>query len=430
MPPVSTPLAPHPLVAGGRDFRAVLSHRGFRDLWFAALVSRTGDTVNFVALALFVLATTNSAAAVSGVVLAEGVGLIVGALLAQFLVDQLAPRPLMVSLDAARAVAAALLALAPSYPMALVVALALAVGTAVFSPTSSALVPRLLPRELLPAANGLLWTAGVALQLVAAPVAGLLVANGAARIVFAVNAASFVGSGLLLLRLPGLSRATAVVVGPWHQLPEAFRLMRSVAVLPPLLVMQLLAALSVGATSALLVVLAEKAYQLTATGYGLWLAAIALGALVGPLVLLLLIRVAPERVVPAAYAVRGVGDVGLGLLSQGIAGGALLGAYGVNTSTGMVTFQTLLQRRIPEAIRGRTFALLDLTWQAGRLVSIAAGGLLAGLVGIRAVFVIGGLLLLASATVGGASLHPEEGSTAAAATGGGAGLGQGTGRRR
>jgi len=404
---VNAPRSRHPLTADAEKYRAALSQRGFRALWLAALVSRTGDTLNFVALALFTLAITKSAAAVGTVVLAEGVGLILGALVAQLVVDQISPRPLLISVDMARAVTAALLAAAPSYPTALGVAFVLALGTAVFSPSSSTLVPRLVPGELLLAANGLLWTAGVALQLIAAPLAGVLVANGLVRLVFAVNAATFVGSGLLLLRLPALSRVSTLTIGPWHQLPEAFRLMRMVGGLRPLLVMQALAALSVGATSALLVVLAEKAYLLNPAGYGTWLGAIALGALAGPLALPLLGRVAPERVVPAAYAIRGVGDMGLGLLSQAGAGGALLGLYGINTSSGMVSFQTLIQRRIPERIRGRTFALLDLTWQVGRLVSIGLGALLATLVGIRPVFIVGGLLLIAAAAVGAVGLRAE-----------------------
>ncbi|MBJ7607813.1 MAG: MFS transporter, partial [Candidatus Dormibacteraeota bacterium] len=302
---------------------------------------------------------------------------------------------------------AGLLAIAPSYPMAVAVAFALAIGTAVFSPSSSALVPRLVPGDLLVAANGLLWTAGVALQLVAAPVAGLLVANGFARLLFALNAGSFVASALVLLRLPALAGPVSLPERPRQRLPEAFRLLRNIAVLPTLLVMQLLAALSVGATSALLVVLAEKEYHLSPTGYGFWLAAIAVGALLGPLLLPLLTRIAPERVVPAAYAIRGCGDAGLGLLSQGATGGALLALYGINTSSGMVSFQTLIQRRVPEAVRGRTFALVDLTWQAGRLVSVAVGAALAGLVGIRPVFVAGGILLVAAAAVGVTRLRPD-----------------------
>ena len=39
-------------------------------------------------------------------------------------------------------------------------------------------------------------------------------------------------------------------------------------------------------------------------------------------------------------------------------------------------------------------------WQSGRLLSLLGGGLLADAVGIRAVYLLGGLLLLTAAAVG------------------------------
>jgi hypothetical protein len=39
-------------------------------------------------------------------------------------------------------------------------------------------------------------------------------------------------------------------------------------------------------------------------------------------------------------------------------------------------------------------------WQTGRLLSLIGGGLLADAVGIRAVYLLGGLLLLTAAAVG------------------------------
>jgi hypothetical protein len=167
-----------------------------------------------------------------------------------------------------------------------------------------------------------------------------------------------------------------------------------------LVVMQGLAALAVGATSALLVVLAARAYGLNGAGYGAWLAVIGAGALVGPLLVSAIGSLRPSRSVPTAYLIRGAGDVGLGLLSNGLAGGVLLFAYGLNTSSGTVGFQTLVQETAPSSVRGRTFALLDVTWQTGRLISIAAGGGIAVVFGVRAVFVAGGILLIAAAGFG------------------------------
>lgn len=74
--------------------------------------------------------------------------------------------------------------------------------------------------------------------------------------------------------------------------------------------------------------------------------------------------------------------------------------YGLGTSTGAVTFNSMLQAHTPEEARGRIFASFDLLWQLGRLVSLLVGGLLAAAFGIAAVFYLGGALLLLAAGIG------------------------------
>ncbi|MFN2452442.1 MAG: MFS transporter [Candidatus Dormibacteria bacterium] len=391
--------SPRHVASGLPGYRAPLRVPAFRRLWVAAVVSRAGDAINFVALPLLAYATTRSAAGVAALVIVEGAALVVGGSAAQLVVDRLEPRRLLVALDLGRAAAAAALALSPTYPTALVAAAVLALGTSCFSPTSGALVPRLVGRESLPAANALLWTAGVLLQLVAAPLGGLLFTLASPRVAFGLNALSFAASALILARLPRQG-ALSAGGGPWRQLPEVMGAIRSFSMLRSLLVMQALAALAVGATSALLVVLAQRAYGLNGTGYGVWLAVVGVGALAGPVVVPALARLAPARAVPGAYLIRGAGDIGLGLTGNAIAGGGLLFLYGLNTSSGSVAFQTLVQESAPPGLRGRVFALLDVTWQFGRLVSIGLGGGLAVAVGIRPVFVGGGILLGMAGAVG------------------------------
>lgn len=401
--------ASHPLAAALGGYRLALSRPGFRRLWLAAVVSRTGDTINFVALPLFVYGITRSSRAVAATVLAEGIGLLLGGFLAQLVVDRAPPRRLLVVSDLFRAAAALFLALVPSFGTALLAAFALALGTGSFSPAAAMVVPRLVPDAELPAANGLVWTASVALQVIAAPLGGWLVVAASPRAAFALNAASFVGSAVLLAGLPKLAPAGDARTRAWLQLPRLLDSIRDIAVLRPLIAMQALAALSVGATSALLVVLAQQAYRLNGTGYGLWLAAIAVGALCGPLLVPLLGRLPLARLVGGAYVIRGLGDIGLGALHNAVGGSLLLGLYGVNTSSGMVAYQTLVQREVASPFRGRAFALLDVVWQAGRLVSIAAGGALAAWIGIRALFVVGGAVLIAAGVVGLMTLrtHPR-----------------------
>lgn len=79
--------------------------------------------------------------------------------------------------------------------------------------------------------------------------------------------------------------------------------------------------------------------------------------------------------------------------------GGLVG-YGIGTSVGNVTFPSVVQSQVAERLRGRVLAAFDLIWQAMRLVSLLLGGVLADLLGIRAVFYVGGILLLFAALTG------------------------------
>lgn len=93
---------------------------------------------------------------------------------------------------------------------------------------------------------------------------------------------------------------------------------------------------------------------------------------------------------------------------------AALVVYGVGTSTGAVTFNSMLQAETAEQVRGRVFATMDVLWQGGRLASLAAGGLLADRYGIQVVYYLGGILLLAAAAAGFAAGRPRDEEAASA----------------
>ena len=100
------------------------------------------------------------------------------------------------------------------------------------------------------------------------------------------------------------------------------------------------------------------------------------------------------------YVIRGIGDVLLAVFTPLPIALALLCIYGLNTSTGMVVFNSTVQGAVPDAVRGRVFTLLDVTWSAMRLVSLALGGLFVDAVGIQLLFWTGGALLAAAGVLG------------------------------
>jgi MFS family permease len=166
------------------------------------------------------------------------------------------------------------------------VAFGLAAGGVFFNPAASSVLPGIVDEEELVAANSGLWSAAVISQIALAPLAGALVAAVGVAPAFLGNAASFAASALVLarLRLPGQPAPTES--GSWlGRVGEGARLLVRDHLLRLLALVQLLAALSAGATSALLVVLAGRQLRVGPDGFGLLLAAIGVGAALGPLVL-------------------------------------------------------------------------------------------------------------------------------------------------
>lgn len=108
---------------------------------------------------------------------------------------------------------------------------------------------------------------------------------------------------------------------------------------------------------------------------------------------------------------RGVVDLVLAAVAAVPVALAALAVYGLGTSAGAVTFNSLLQSHTPDAVRGRVFAGFDMAWQLGRLLSRLLGGVIAAAIGIQAVYLIGGALLVLAAVVGWLGLrHPGRGT--------------------
>lgn len=358
--------------------RGLLRQPAYRRLWMARTISSVGDVAQFTTLALLILMLTGSGLGVSAVVLAEIVPVLLLAPLAGSLVDRLPRVQVMVAADLVRVVLAAVLAVwHDSAAVAYAVAFGLSAGQVFFSPAAQSVLPSVVRDDELVAANSGIWTAAVTAQIAVAPVAALLAVQVGFGPAFAVNAVSFALSAVVLrgLREPERTRPVRVSSSFAH------------------------------AREALVVLAQERLGG--GEDYGLLVAAIGAGAALGPLVLLRRIR-DPRRplFVFGPYAVRGLVDLVLAVVTALPLAAAALVVYGLSTSTGSVTFSSLVQSRVPEDLRGRAFAGFDVLWQSGRMLSLLGGGLLADAVGIRAVYLLGGLLLLAAAAVGAAAAGP------------------------
>ena len=382
--------------------RRALSRPAFRRLFLAQTVSRWGDTFNAVAFVIVVFELTGSGLKVSGAVVMEILPVLAFGFVAGTIIDRLPRLRVMIVADLGRAVIASLLAFNADQLWALyTAAFGLSALSVFFNPAAASVTPDLVDDDELIGANSAIWSAAVLSQIVLAPVAGAVVAWAGASTAFTVNAVSFLISAAALIRLPVPHRPRTHQQTRWAQAVEGVQVIRHSRFLSTLASVQALAALSAGATSALLVVLAQDHLHVEASGFGLLLAAIGIGAGVGPLVLQRLVTDVRRPVLLfGPYLLRGVVDFVLAAFSNFAVALGALAAYGIGTSTGTVTYNSALQATTPDRLRGRVFAFYDVVWQTARLASIGIGGVLADQLGIRGVYIMGGLLLVAAGLLG------------------------------
>ncbi len=373
----------------------------FRRLFLAHSVSRAGEAFNTVALVVLVFDLTGTGLGVAGAVMFEVLPVLLLGPVAGLAADRLPRRRLMVGADVLRtAVALVLVAFADSVGMAYAVAFGLSAGAVVFNPAAGSLLPEVVDEDDVVTANSALWTTSVTAQIALAPLAGFVIAAWGVEVAFAVNAATFSLSALLLMGLQAGRTPADLTVRGWAGVGAGVQTVRTDPLLTRLAVVQVLASLSAGATSGLLVVLADRWLRVGAGGFGTLLAAIGVGALVGPLLLRRFINAGDKRWLFGPFAVRGGVDLTLAAVANPVVAGGALVAYGMSTSTGMVAYQSTLQTLVPADTRGRAFAFYDVLWNSARLLSLAVGGVLVDIIDIRLVYVVSAGLLFAAAAVG------------------------------
>lgn len=395
-----------------RRLSGALRSSPFRRFLAGRTISQWGDTFNVVAIVILVYRITGSGVGVSGVVAFEIAPVLLLGLVAGAWVDRLPRRRVMVGADLARAAVAGLLAAFHGQLwMVYGAASLLSSFSAFFNPAASSVVPALVGEDAVVGANSAVWSAAVISQIALAPAAGALVGVAGPGPAFAINAASFVVSAILLVGLPLSARPATLPARQLTLIRQGLRAIRSSRFLLTLAEVQTLAALSAGATSALVVVLAEDHLHVGAGRFGLLLGAIGLGAGIGPLVLQKLVSDVQRRGwLFGPYILRGAVDLTLANTANfGLAAGALA-AYGLGTSTGNVTYNSVLQTAVSNEVRGRVFAFYDVVWQSARLMSIGLGGVLADALGITAVYAIGGALIIVAGLLGISRAGPPPGT--------------------
>jgi MFS family permease len=390
---------------GNRD---VLRLPEFRKLFAAQAISDVGDGMTFMALLLLVNNLTHSPAALAVLSIAVAVPSMVGGVIAGAYADRLDRRRIMIVSDTVRALLVLVFVIAGTVerlPILYVVAfLQAAVGT-LFSPSRGALIPKVVPREGLMAANALGQLSRMIGGLLGTGLTGVIFAlSGAAWPVFVLDAATFVVSVLIVLRVdPALGRvgehpAGAPREGVRASAVEGLRIIGRSPTLVATVVGLAIAMLGLGAVNVLFVPFLIDVLHESAAWAGPLEAAQTLSmVLASGLVAGLATRTSHQSIVVGSLV--GVGAM-IALLS--VAPNApvvlvIMFVVGWFVTPVQAATQTIIMTTTTDEVRGRVIGAFQASMSTTTIASTAAAGILASVIGVRAVLLGGGLVCLAAA---------------------------------
>ena len=252
-------------------------------------------------------------------------------------------------------------------------------GGALSAPAWQAIVPELVPRHELPSAIAL-NSAGFNLARAIGPaVGGLIVAASGPATVFWLNAASFLGVIFVIyFWKPAPREHSALPERMGSAIAAGMRFARHSPALRAVLVRTIAWIFPASALLALLPVVATHQLGFDATGYGVLLASIGLGAVAGAVALpRLRARLSIDRLVVILSLIFAAGLVGLALIHNFLALNLVLMTAGVGWLTINSFLNVAAQTSTPAWVHARALGVYLLVSQGGLAGGSAVWGLVA-----------------------------------------------------
>jgi MFS family permease len=380
--------------------------RDFRLLWTGLAVSMFGDGLFLVAIAWQGYELTNDPGKVALLGLAWTAPMVVLLLLGGVIADRFDRRRVMIVSDVVRGSAVAamgLLAIAGELELwhLVVLAAVYGAGDALFPPAFGAIVPDLVPADLLVQANAVdQFVRPFMLQIVGPAVSGLLIDAVGTGTVFLADAGTFCVStaALLLMRPVPARRREGAPAGVLADIREGFRFVRSQTWLwGTLTAAGLLLLVWLGPVDVLLPYVVKNELGGSALDLGLVFACGGLGAVLAAVTMAQ--RRLPTRMITfmyAAFALAVSGPIVYGLAHQIWPMMLMAVAAGAGTSAGTIVWVTLMQRHVPGELLGRVTSLDWFVSIGLAPVSFAITGPIAGAIGARETLVAAGALGVAA----------------------------------
>lgn len=399
---------------------AVLRQRNFAFLWVAGLISSVGTWALYTALPYYVYEQTGSALAAGGMVIAQTIPRILLSSVAGVCVDRWDRKRTLIAADVIRAGLLLLIFAVHSHDLLWVIYLVAFCEAAVsqfFGPAREAMVPHLVDEQALTAANAMDAANGPLIRLLAPAFGGALLALlGVTGLVLADTGSYLVSAALILaVSLPPRRAdrsaaprrsANSLLGSAWADWRSGVREVAAEPILLSVLIVNGVVLVGYGMITVILVLFARDVLHGNALVFGWLVTAQGIGGLVGAAGTNWLERwLSPTRVINVGLVTTGVLYLLVANVPHMAVDIALIAVTGLPITSYWVSVRTLLQKRTPDAHRGRVFGLSEMINSIATLAGVGVAGLGASLLGVglsldiaAGFYVLGGVVALALLT--------------------------------
>ncbi|MFD6698252.1 MULTISPECIES: MFS transporter [unclassified Microbacterium] len=395
---------------------APLRHPVFRALWLAQTGSNLGGWMQTVAAQWFLIQAGSGSAIVAWVQAASLLPVLFLSLFAGVLADRFDRRRWLFTMNIVSAALALVLTVLSAVgvlgaPSLLLMTFLLGMSAALTAPAWQAIQPDLVPREEIPAAAALGGITVNAARAVGPAIAGILVAWTGPTFVFALNAVSFLGVVVALMRWPRPERVPQTWAEPFGQaILAGVRYLAAGHVVRRLLLRSLLFAIPASALWSLLPSASGGLLGLDATGYGLLLGLLGVGSILGAVLMPFITRrLSSSAALGISAAVFGVGTLGIAWWPLPVVVPLLL-VSGIAWTVTLTTLNAAMQLSAAPWVRARAISVYLLVLLGGQGLGAFVWGAVSAMIGVAATLALSaGLLLLVGASVLVLPLHANTG---------------------
>jgi MFS family permease len=381
---------------------AALRSPDFRNLWFGQIFSAAGSMMQMAALNWQIYDLTGSPVALGGIGLVRVIPIVLFSLLGGAFADAYDRRKLLLMTQTALALVALALGLLSithhtSLPLIYILSAVGAAATAFDNPSRQALIPSLVPREVLPNAFALNST-GFQVATIAGPaLAGLVIKHYGVGGAYLINAGSFLAviGALLALRFRPTPRAaddTSAAPGvSIAALKEGLAFVIGTPILTATMMLDF-AATFFSSASALLPIFARDILKVGPDGYGYLAAFPAVGSLTAGIIVTFLPPISRQgRVLLWAVMAYGLVTIGFGFANFFALSAFFLAMTGAADTVSTILRQTIRQTVTPDRLRGRMVAINMIFFMGGPQLGELEAGLVAKAFGPIGAGVSGGV---------------------------------------